>query len=154
MRWTRRLPRQPRRTRHAPRGIKNKSMCQSCSSPRPALHVTLPDMLLVVDVASYLDALEQVVAEKQKLATNLSRSDALAMELQARLEEKEARALEIQRSFMDFKREIARNAENSRSGKPIPRRIIMQVRKGCSAGGGVWSCSPCSSASVAMYRVV
>ena len=36
-------------------------------------------------------------------------------------------ALEIQRSFMDFKREIARNAENSRSGKPIPRRIIMQV---------------------------
>ena len=31
------------------------------------------------------------MAEKQKLASNLSRSDALAMELQSRLEEKEER---------------------------------------------------------------
>ena len=37
-----------------------------------------------------------------------------------------AAAHEIQKSFVEFKREIARAAENSRTGKPIPRAIIAQ----------------------------
>jgi hypothetical protein len=73
-----------------------------------------------------LESLQQVVAEKKKIAAFLSRCDAQAMELQTRLDEKESRAQEIQKSFVEFKREIARAAENSRTGKPIPRRIIAQ----------------------------
>ncbi|EQC37011.1 hypothetical protein SDRG_05828 [Saprolegnia diclina VS20] len=48
------------------------------------------------------------------------------MELQARLDEKECKANEIHESFMEFKREVARSAENTRTGKPIPKRIIAQ----------------------------
>ena len=57
--------------------------CLSCTKVRARVCCNSP--------YSYLEALEQVVAEKQKVAASLSRSDALAMELQARLEEKEAR---------------------------------------------------------------
>lgn len=38
----------------------------------------------------------------------------------------QAKAQEIYESFVEFKREIAKVAENSRTGKPIPRRIIKQ----------------------------
>eukprot|EP00501_MAST-03F_sp_TOSAG23-6_P000186 GSMAST32.ASY1.ANO1.189.1 assembled CDS len=49
-----------------------------------------------------------------------------AMELQARLDDKQGKATEISESFADFKREIAKAAENSRTGKTIPRKIIRQ----------------------------
>lgn len=104
---------------------------------------------------SYLETLQQVVVEKKKIAAFLSRCDAQAMELQGRLDEKEGRgesgealrgrmmidnhchtidqlcfvnvaAQEIHKSFVEFKREIARAAENSRTGKPIPKQIIAQ----------------------------
>ncbi|CAK9107551.1 Coiled-coil domain-containing protein 96 [Durusdinium trenchii] len=55
--------------------------------------------------------------------------DKVAMELQTRLDEKEAKALEIRNSFAHFKREIAKAAENSRTGKPIPMRIIRQFEE-------------------------
>lgn len=52
--------------------------------------------------------------------------DRIALDLQARLDEKESKVTEIQDSFLEFKREIAKNAENMRTGKPIPKRVIAQ----------------------------
>lgn len=52
--------------------------------------------------------------------------DTVAMQLQSKLDIKEKRCDEIQTSFAHFKREIAKQAENSRSGKPIPVHIIDQ----------------------------
>ncbi|CAM9680833.1 unnamed protein product [Choristocarpus tenellus] len=52
--------------------------------------------------------------------------DKIAIELQTRLDEKEYKAREITNSFRDFKREIARTAENSRTGKAIPKGVITQ----------------------------
>ena len=42
-------------------------------------------------VCSYLETLQQIVAEKRKVASLLARCDAQAMELQSRLDEKEGR---------------------------------------------------------------
>ena len=74
----------------------------------------------------YAETLAGVVRAKDDLEATQGHYDAIAMDLQARLDEKEAKASEIQDSFIDFKREIAKAAENSRTGKPIPRRIIKQ----------------------------
>lgn len=40
------------------------------------------------------------------------------------MDEREFKASEIQESFVAFKREIAKGSENSRTGKPIPLRVI------------------------------
>jgi chromosome segregation ATPase len=48
------------------------------------------------------------------------------MDLQRRLDDKEEQAQKILESFREFKRGIAKGAENSRTGKPIPLRIIGQ----------------------------
>merc|ERR1712072_1156163 len=47
-----------------------------------------------------------------------------AMELQTRLDDKTAKAQEIKDYFRDFKKEIIQAAENSRTGKPISRKVI------------------------------
>ena len=49
-----------------------------------------------------------------------------AMDLQNRLDTQETKANEIKESFEDFKMEITRAAENSRTGKKIPDKIIAQ----------------------------
>eukprot|EP00937_MAST-01D_sp_MAST-1D-sp2_P005888 g5888.t1 len=74
----------------------------------------------------FLDALAAVVGEQGALERERARFDRVAMELQGRLDDKEFKAQEISESFKDFKREIAKAAENSRTGKPIPKRIIGQ----------------------------
>ena len=51
------------------------------------------------------------------------------MELQARLEEKEEKVESVREAFTNFKSEIAKAAENSRSGKPIPKKIIRQFEE-------------------------
>jgi len=59
--------------------------------------------------------------EHQKVEYNT-----VAMELQQRLDDKETKASEIKESFDDFKREITKSAENSRTGKKIPPKLIAQ----------------------------
>lgn len=49
--------------------------------------------------------------------------DATVQEMKLRLEEKEMKATEVKESFMSFKREIAKAAEFSKSGKPIPPKV-------------------------------
>ncbi|KAF1326577.1 putative hydrolase, partial [Globisporangium splendens] len=59
-------------------------------------------------------------------STAQTQCDRIALDLQARLDERESKVSEIQDSFPKFKREIAKNAENMRTGKPIPKRVIGQ----------------------------
>ena len=47
-----------------------------------------------------------------------------------RLQDKESKANEIKDAFMDFKREILKGAENSRTGKPIPPKLIKSFEEG------------------------
>ncbi|ETI40905.1 hypothetical protein F442_13640 [Phytophthora nicotianae P10297] len=74
----------------------------------------------------YLECLRSVHEAKVQMATAQSQYDKVALELQARLDEKEAKVTEIQDAFLEFKREVARNAENLRTGKPIAKRVIAQ----------------------------
>lgn len=74
----------------------------------------------------YLECLRSVHDAKLQMLTAQSQYDRIALELQARLDEKEAKVTEIQDSFLEFKREIAKNAESMRTGKPIPKRITSQ----------------------------
>lgn len=48
----------------------------------------------------------------------------MANELEEKLYEKQEKCGEIKSSFREFKREVARNAEYNRTGKPIPKKII------------------------------
>ncbi|TYZ65484.1 hypothetical protein PybrP1_010330 [[Pythium] brassicae (nom. inval.)] len=74
----------------------------------------------------YLECLRSVHEVKVQMAAAQTQYDRIALDLQARLDEKEAKVTEIQDSFLEFKREIAKNAENMRTGKPIPKRVIGQ----------------------------
>ena len=74
----------------------------------------------------YFECLSGVDHACEQLRRSQAQYDRVAMDLQSRLDEKEYKATEIQESFAEFKREIAKGAENSRTGKPIPRRVITQ----------------------------
>jgi len=45
------------------------------------------------------------------------------------LDDKEHKATEIKEAFVDFKREILKGAENSRTAKPIPPKLIKQFEE-------------------------
>ena len=49
------------------------------------------------------------------------------MEMKRRLDDKESKADEIKEAFRDFKREILKGAENSRTSKPIPFKLIRSL---------------------------
>ncbi|GMF33331.1 unnamed protein product [Phytophthora fragariaefolia] len=74
----------------------------------------------------YLECLRSVHEAKVQMVMAQAQYDKVALELQARLDEKEAKVTEIQDAFLEFKREVARNAENLRTGKPIAKRVITQ----------------------------
>ena len=40
------------------------------------------------------------------------------------LEEKRQKAIECRDAFREFKRQVAKNAEYSRTGKPIPPKVL------------------------------
>jgi len=71
---------------------------------------------------------EKLLQQWWKSTTDLEklrlRYQSQAMELQTRLDDKTAKAQEIKDYFRDFKKEIIQAAENSRTGKPISRKVI------------------------------
>ncbi|KAJ8603148.1 hypothetical protein CTAYLR_004565 [Chrysophaeum taylorii] len=77
----------------------------------------------------YSDALAAILETKQKAERMQAEADRQTFELQSKLDEKEYTAKKIAESFREFKREIATNAEHSRTGKPIPPRIIKQFEE-------------------------
>jgi len=74
----------------------------------------------------YSDSLSYVNDARTQLNKTQAQYDRVAMDLQLRLDDKEEQAKKILESFREFKRDIAKGAENSRTGKPIPDRIVRQ----------------------------
>eukprot|EP00940_MAST-03C_sp_MAST-3C-sp2_P002166 g2166.t1 len=74
---------------------------------------------------------QQNLDEWESLETALMQfrddSNQKAMELQIRLDDKEAKGNEIEDSFADFKREITLASENSRTGKKIPKKKVREM---------------------------
>eukprot|EP01029_Cantina_marsupialis_P018814 TRINITY_DN4345_c0_g1_i1.p1 TRINITY_DN4345_c0_g1~~TRINITY_DN4345_c0_g1_i1.p1 ORF type:complete len:519 (-),score=184.98 TRINITY_DN4345_c0_g1_i1:274-1830(-) len=71
-------------------------------------------------------SIKNVMMNHQAVEKTQAQYDRNAMDLQRKLDEKEGKSTDISESFLEFKREIAKSAINSRTGKPIPRRIIAQ----------------------------
>mmetsp|Transcript_17252 Transcript_17252/g.28550 ORF Transcript_17252/g.28550 Transcript_17252/m.28550 type:complete len:377 (-) Transcript_17252:2661-3791(-) len=77
----------------------------------------------------YLQSLSQVNELKEDLHKVETHFDRIALDMKIRLEDKEVKAKEIRDSFVKFKREIAEIAENSRTGRKIPKQIIEQFEE-------------------------
>ncbi|CAD7964155.1 unnamed protein product [Amoebophrya sp. A25] len=77
----------------------------------------------------YLNVLSHVNQIRVKLRTQQVRGARIGEELRAQLEDKRAKGIECRDSFRDFKRQVAKNAEYSRTGKGIPGRIITEIEK-------------------------
>jgi len=76
--------------------------------------------------ARYFKCLAQVNELRDELRRLEGQYDKTAMDMKKRFEEKEKKATEIKEAFIEFKREIFQGAENSRTGKPIPLKLIKQ----------------------------
>lgn len=74
----------------------------------------------------FVDVLQAVSECRKKLFRQQQEFDQLAHDLQTRLDDKEYKASEITISFQEFKREIMSKAQNSRTGKPISKRLMEQ----------------------------
>eukprot|EP00854_Cymbomonas_tetramitiformis_P006841 gene6841-8171_t len=61
--------------------------------------------------------------EKQRIQRHF---ETQTFDMKARLEERMTRANDIRNAFRNFKLEVARSSENSRTGKPIPERVIQE----------------------------
>mmetsp|Transcript_1726 Transcript_1726/g.3299 ORF Transcript_1726/g.3299 Transcript_1726/m.3299 type:complete len:583 (+) Transcript_1726:5108-6856(+) len=77
----------------------------------------------------YNDTLTSIVLGEEKLNNQKTEYDKIAIDLQTRLDEKECKANDISQAFRDFKREISRGSENSRTGKPMPKKVIKQFEE-------------------------
>ena len=77
----------------------------------------------------YNDTLTSIVLGEEKLNNQKTEYDKIAIDLQTRLDEKECKANDISHAFRDFKREISKGAENSRTGKPMPKKVIKQFEE-------------------------
>lgn len=77
----------------------------------------------------YSDTLAAILQLKRRGEERKAEFDRKTSELQAKLDEKEFKAKKIAESFREFKHEIALSAENSRTSKPIPRRVIAQFEE-------------------------
>uniref|UniRef100_A0A7S1XLH1 CCDC113/CCDC96 coiled-coil domain-containing protein n=1 Tax=Phaeomonas parva TaxID=124430 RepID=A0A7S1XLH1_9STRA len=73
---------------------------------------------------AYAEALANIMALKAKLKRHQREKEQYMYDLQARLDDKELRVRDIYASFGEFKREIMSGAQNSRTGKAIPRGVI------------------------------
>jgi hypothetical protein len=77
----------------------------------------------------YNDTLTSIVLGEEKLNNQKTEYDKIAIDLQTRLDEKECKANDISQAFRDFKREISKGSENSRTGKPMPKKVIKQFEE-------------------------
>ncbi|CAM9288986.1 unnamed protein product [Chrysoparadoxa australica] len=74
----------------------------------------------------YAETLNSIMEAREQLTVQQAGYDKVAIGLQTLLDQKEYRAREIAESLREFKREIARSAENTRTGKHIPTHTINQ----------------------------
>uniref|UniRef100_A0A7S0N630 CCDC113/CCDC96 coiled-coil domain-containing protein n=1 Tax=Pyramimonas obovata TaxID=1411642 RepID=A0A7S0N630_9CHLO len=74
----------------------------------------------------YHQALQQWSEQLEERERVQKHYETQTFDMQARLEERMTRANDIRNAFHTFKLEVARSSENSRTGKPIPERIIQE----------------------------
>lgn len=72
----------------------------------------------------YYNTLTHVHHVRMKLKETQEQYNKMANELEEKLVEKKEKCREIRESFVEFKREVAKNAEFNRNNKPIPKKII------------------------------
>ena len=72
----------------------------------------------------YYKCLSQVNELRDELKRLQQQNSKQAVEMKRRLDDKQSKAEEIKEAFVEFKREILKGAENSRTGKPIPMKLI------------------------------
>mmetsp|Transcript_17132 Transcript_17132/g.44529 ORF Transcript_17132/g.44529 Transcript_17132/m.44529 type:complete len:938 (+) Transcript_17132:131-2944(+) len=77
----------------------------------------------------YSDTLNSILDAHSKFKYMCAEFDRVAMDLQKRLDDKEAKASDIAESFSEFKAEIALQAEHSRTGKPIAKRTVQMFQE-------------------------
>merc|ERR1719352_2283080 len=75
----------------------------------------------------YLNVLNHVHGVRLRLRMQQVKAARMSEELKNQLEEKRAKAMECRDSFQEFKKQVARHAEYSRTGKKIPEKIIHEV---------------------------
>ena len=74
----------------------------------------------------FSDVLSHIVEARKKASQQQLEYDQLALDLQTRLDDRNFKAGEIYESFKAFKKEILTKAENSRTSKPMSKRLIKQ----------------------------
>jgi hypothetical protein len=79
--------------------------------------------------ARYAEALVGMMECRERMLSMKLDSDRFAADLQSRLDEQECVAGDIGKSFTEFKREVARNAENTRTSKPLSGKVIAQFER-------------------------
>lgn len=72
----------------------------------------------------YLNTLANVHQVRINLKETQDRYNKMASELQAKLNEKQAKCHEIEQQFKELKRSVAQNAVFSRTGKKIPKKQL------------------------------
>lgn len=72
----------------------------------------------------YLNTLANVHQVRINLKETQDRYNKMASELQAKLNEKQAKCHEIEQQFKELKRSVAQNAVFSRTGKKIPKKTL------------------------------
>ena len=72
----------------------------------------------------YYKCLSQVNELRDELKRLQQQNAKQATEMKRRLDDKQSKAEEIKDAFVEFKREILKGAENSRTSKPIPAKLI------------------------------
>ncbi|CEM07866.1 unnamed protein product [Vitrella brassicaformis CCMP3155] len=77
-----------------------------------------------VTEAKYTNVLHHVHGVRLKLRQIQVRAARMSEELKNKLEEKRQKAIECRDAFREFKRQVAKNAEYSRTGKPIPPKVL------------------------------
>jgi len=77
----------------------------------------------------YADTLNAILDLRMKMRRQMKESDNLVSNLQAKLDDREFKANQITKSFLDFKHEIIVEAENSRTGNKIPEKIIEEFEE-------------------------
>jgi len=77
----------------------------------------------------YYKCLSQVNELRDELKRLQQQHSKAAVEMKRRLDDKQSKAEEIKEAFVEFKREILKGAENSRTSKPIPTKLIMSFEE-------------------------
>merc|ERR1712050_706878 len=77
----------------------------------------------------YLNVLYNVHSVRLKLRLQQVKAARMSEELKNQLEAKRQKAIECRDSFQEFKRQVARHAEDARTGKKIPEKIIQEVEE-------------------------